>query len=132
MLTVVPLKEEYAKKLIFLHGLKLWVRKVVYQKMDISETCQGLMKMVECMEDNCLSCPKGEIKSGVTHKKVDPNNQSKGCNKWGQGKPRPQSNKKLMGKELPAKKAKRNLFKVKCFNCDNNGHMVKDYLKSPW
>jgi hypothetical protein len=53
--------------------------------MDILETCQGLMKMVECMEDNCLSCPKGEIKSKVTHKKVDPNNRSKGCIKWGQG-----------------------------------------------
>ncbi len=23
------------------------------------------------------------------------------------------------------------MFKVKCFNCDNNKHLVKDYLKPP-
>jgi hypothetical protein len=37
-----------------------------------------------------------------------------------------------MGKELLAKKIKRDLSKVKCFNCDNNGHIVKDYPKPPW
>jgi hypothetical protein len=29
MLTMVPLKDEYARKLIFLHGLKPWVQKIV-------------------------------------------------------------------------------------------------------
>ncbi len=37
-----------------------------------------------------------------------------------------------MGKELLAKKAKHDLSKVKCFNCDNNGHLVKNYLEPPW
>jgi hypothetical protein len=37
-----------------------------------------------------------------------------------------------MGKELLAKKTKQDLFKVKCFNCDNNGHLVKDCFKTPW
>jgi hypothetical protein len=30
MLIVVPLKDEYIQKLIFLDGLKPWVRKIVY------------------------------------------------------------------------------------------------------
>jgi len=37
-----------------------------------------------------------------------------------------------MGKELLAKKIKRDLSKVKCFNCDNNGHIMKDYPKPPF
>jgi len=66
MLIVVPLKYEYIWKLIFLHGLKPWVWKIVYQRIDIPEMCQGLMKMVECMEDEAFACLKGEIGSGVT------------------------------------------------------------------
>ncbi len=38
----------------------------------------------------------------------------------------------MVGKELPAKKAKQDLSKVKCFNCDNNGHLVKNYPEPPW
>ncbi len=30
------------------------------------------------------------------------------------------------------KKAKQNPSKVKCFNYDNNEHLVKDYPKPPW
>jgi hypothetical protein len=63
MLTMVPLKDEYAWKLIFLHGFKPWVQKIVYQKTDIPKTCKGLMKMVECMEDETPTCPKGETKN---------------------------------------------------------------------
>ncbi|CAM6014561.1 unnamed protein product [Sphagnum balticum] len=66
MLTMVPLKDEYAQKLIFLHGFKPWVWKIVYQKTDILETWQGLMKIVECMKDETLARPKGETSSGVT------------------------------------------------------------------
>ncbi len=61
MLTMVPLNNEYFRKLIFLHGFKPWVHKIVYQNIDIPKTCQGLMKMVECMEDETLARPKGEI-----------------------------------------------------------------------
>jgi hypothetical protein len=52
---------------------------------------------------------------------------------WGKGKHGPSNDKeKLVGKELLAKKAKRDLSKVKCFNCDNNGHLIKNYPKPPW
>jgi hypothetical protein len=61
MLIVIPLKDEYAQKLIFLHGLKLWMWKIIYQKIDTLETCQRLMKMVECKEDEALAHPKGEM-----------------------------------------------------------------------
>jgi hypothetical protein len=52
MLIVVPLKDEYAKKLTFLHKLiKSWVWKIIYQSINIPNICWRLMKMVECMED---------------------------------------------------------------------------------
>jgi hypothetical protein len=66
MLNVVPFKDEYVWKLIFLHGLKPWVRNIIYERTNILETCQGLMKMVECMEDEALACPKGGIRNKVT------------------------------------------------------------------
>ncbi len=34
--------------------------------LNISKTCQSLMKMVECMEDENPPCHKGETRSGVT------------------------------------------------------------------
>jgi hypothetical protein len=53
--------------------------------------------------------------------------------KWGQSKLTPQNNKdKLVNKRPPIKKAKQYLSKVKCFDCDNNGQLVKDYPKPPW
>jgi hypothetical protein len=51
MLTTIPLKDEYVQKLIFLHGCKPYV-----QKIDILNICQGLMKMVEFMEDEGPTC----------------------------------------------------------------------------
>ncbi len=57
------MKEEYAKKLIFLHGLKPLVWKYFYQKMDILNTYQGLMKMVECMEKKGLLHPRVKLEA---------------------------------------------------------------------
>jgi hypothetical protein len=51
---MVPMKEKYGNKLIFLHGLKPWVWNFLYQRIDILDTYQGLMKMVECMENTSL------------------------------------------------------------------------------
>ncbi len=111
-----PLKDEYAQKLIFLHGLKLWVWKIVYQKIDIPDTCQGFMKMVECMEEEASICPKGETNSKVTQKnQVSLNSENKGHNKckWGQRKCKsPSDKKKLIGKEPFVKKLKWDLSKV--------------------
>jgi hypothetical protein len=36
-----------------------------------------------------------------------------------------------MNKDLLVKKVKWDLSKVKCFNCDDNKHLVKDYPKLP-
>jgi hypothetical protein len=63
ILTMVPLKDEYVRKLIFLHGLKPWVQKIVYQKPNIPKTWKGLMKMVKCMEDETPTRPKGETRN---------------------------------------------------------------------
>jgi hypothetical protein len=72
------------------------------QKINISNICQGLMKMVECMEDEGPARPWGETGSKVTHKnQVGPSSGSKGCNKhkWGQGSLGFQvTKKKSMGK----------------------------------
>jgi hypothetical protein len=68
MLIMVPLKDEYAQKLIFPHGLKSSVQKIIYQRIDNPKTYQGFMKMMECMEDEAPTCPKGEIKSVITQK----------------------------------------------------------------
>ncbi len=66
MLTMVLLKKEFTKKLVFLRRLKPWVQKIVYQSMNILDICQGLMKMVECMEEEGPLHPKGEIRNGIT------------------------------------------------------------------
>ncbi len=45
---------------------------------------------------------------------------------------RPKTDKEnSVNKELLVKKVKQDLSKVKCFNCDNNEYLVKDYLKPP-
>jgi hypothetical protein len=37
-----------------------------------------------------------------------------------------------VSKEPLIKKVKQNLSNVKCYNCDNNEHLVKDCPKPPW
>ncbi len=87
------------------------------------------------MKDETFICLKGEIESGVTQKnQVGLNSGNKGSNKhkWGQGKDGPPSNKeKSMGKKPLIKKVNRDLFEVKCFNCDNNKHLAKKCPKPP-
>jgi hypothetical protein len=70
---------------------------------------------------------KSEAKSQKNQ--VGLNSGSKGHNKrkWGKRKHGLLSDKK----KLVGKKAKRDLSKVKCFNCDNNGHLMKYYPKPP-
>jgi hypothetical protein len=63
---MVPLKDEYFQKLIFLHGLKPWMQKIIYQKTDIPKMCQKLMKMMECMADETPTLPKGETRCKIT------------------------------------------------------------------
>jgi len=89
MLILVPLEKKFMKKLDFSHGLKLWVWKIIYQKIRILDICQGLMIMVECMEGEGLPHHKGETKNKFTYKKnVGSNSRNKGQNKqkWGHGK----------------------------------------------
>jgi hypothetical protein len=65
------------------------MRKIVYKRIDISNTYQGLMKVVECMEDKMPPCIKGEIGSGVTQEnQIGSSSVNKGRNKHksGQGK----------------------------------------------
>jgi hypothetical protein len=117
---IVPLKDEFARKLILLHGLKAWVQNIVYQRANILNTCQGLMKLAEYMEDDGPLCHHGEFKSMVTQKNnVGPSNGNKGQNKWkwDQSKLRSHDNKeKPQGKKPVGKKDKCNLTKVMCFN----------------
>jgi hypothetical protein len=66
---------------------------------------------------------------------VNPSSKGEGWDKckWDQGKLKLHDDKEnLLGKELTTKKLKWDLLKVKCFNCDNHEHLVKDYPKPPW
>jgi hypothetical protein len=89
-----------------------------------------------CGEMKLLHIPRVKPKIESPKKnQASLNNGSKGCNKrkWGQGKLRPLNDKeKSTNKELPIKKVKQDLSKVKCFNYDNNGHLTKDCPKPPW
>ncbi len=64
---IVPFLNEFTKKLVFLCELKTLGLENCLSK-DISNIFQGLMKMVEGMEDEGLLWPKGEIGSEVTQK----------------------------------------------------------------
>jgi hypothetical protein len=60
-----------------------------------------------------------------------PSSRGEGWNKckWGQGKSGLHDDKeKSLCKELTMKKTKWDLWKVKCFNCDNHKHLVKNHL----
>jgi hypothetical protein len=127
---IVPLKHEFTRKLVLLHGLKGWVQNIVYQRENILNTCQALMKLAEYMEDDGLLCHHGEFKSMVTQKNnVGPNNGNKGQNKWkwDQSKLRsPDKKEKPLGKKLMGKKDKCDLTKVMCFNYEKLGHLVNE------
>jgi hypothetical protein len=85
-LNIVPFKEKFVKKLASLCGLKPWIRKIVYRRVDIPNTCQGFVKLVECMEDHGLPHYQGVIESKVTYKNnVGPNNGNKSGAKASQG-----------------------------------------------
>ncbi len=52
--------------------------------------------------------------------------------KWKWNKSNVENKNKPKAKEPTRKKVKRDLLKVKCFNCDLHGHLVKDYSKPLW
>ncbi len=80
------------------------------------------------MEDEGLTHHKGETKNELTQKQNVSKSQNK--QKWGHGKPGFHDDmEKIESKELMIKKAKLDLAKVECFNCDNHGHLVKDCPK---
>ncbi len=96
-------------------------------------TCQGLMKLAQYMEDDGPLCHHGEFRSIVTQKNnVGLSNGNKDQNKWkwDQNKLRSHNNKeKPQGKKLVGKKDKHDLMKVMCFNYEKLGHLVKDCPK---
>ncbi len=53
-------------------------------------------------------------------------------NKWKWNKSNAKNKNKPKVKEPTKKKVKGDLLKVKCFNCDLHGHLVKDYSKPFW
>jgi hypothetical protein len=65
-----PLEQGVRKEV----GLFVWIETLgledCYQRSNISNTCQSLMKMVKCMEDENHPCHKGEIRSGVTSNRI--------------------------------------------------------------
>ncbi len=48
------MKEKYVYKVAFLHGLQPWARNVILQRNKIPATCQEMMKVEECMEDDTM------------------------------------------------------------------------------
>ncbi len=48
------MKEEYVQKVAFLHGLQPWARNAILQRNKVPATCQEMMKVVECMEDDTM------------------------------------------------------------------------------
>ncbi len=52
LLSLIPMIEEYTQKVAFLHGLQPWVHKSIVQKSKVSKSCQEMMKITECMEDD--------------------------------------------------------------------------------
>jgi hypothetical protein len=54
LLSLIPMKEKYVYKVAFLHGLQPWARNVILQRNKIPATCQEMMKVEECMEDDTM------------------------------------------------------------------------------
>lgn len=52
LLNFIPMKEKYDQKVAFLHGLQPWVHKSINQRNEVPKTCQEMMKIVKCMEDD--------------------------------------------------------------------------------
>jgi hypothetical protein len=54
------MKEKYTQKVAFLNGLQPWARKQILQRLEVLKTCQKLLKVVECMEDDS-AYPKSNL-----------------------------------------------------------------------
>jgi hypothetical protein len=42
------MKEEYAQKVAFLHGLQPWVHESIIQRSKVPKSCQKMMKIIKC------------------------------------------------------------------------------------
>jgi hypothetical protein len=88
------------------------------------------MNMVECMEDEIPTHCKGETGSEVTQKNQSaPRSGSKSYNKRKYKSLSLQTMRIWWTNSCWSRNQSGDLSKVKCFNCDNNGHLTKDYPK---
>jgi hypothetical protein len=54
LLSLIPMKNEYAQKVAFFYGLHPWVCNPILQRSEVLVTCQEMMKVAECMEDDSM------------------------------------------------------------------------------
>ncbi len=53
LICLVSMKEEYTQRVAFLNnGLQPWACKKIFQRHEVSKTCQELLKVAKCMEDD--------------------------------------------------------------------------------
>jgi len=62
LLCLVPMKEKYTQRVAFLNDLQPWAHKRLLQRHKVPKTCQELLKVAECMEDD-FAYPKSNLKS---------------------------------------------------------------------
>jgi hypothetical protein len=48
------MKEKYKQKVAFLHGSQPWACNAILQRSEVTATCQKMMKVAECMEDDSM------------------------------------------------------------------------------
>ncbi len=129
LLSFIPMKEKYAQKVAILHGLQPWACNTILQRSEVLATCQEMMKVAECMEDDSMHKKVrmpllSQFNTRVniisaTQIACGPERGQK--KKWDKNPPK--------DKGILAKKKPYDVAKIECFNCDELGHFAKDYEK---